>query len=133
MPSRYSKNKQGDAIEIHSDGLILNLNYWDCGCFDDYIKPVSLTECVDCSVDINEGSTSREGEVQELIYQTQLDNIKELISYIRETESAHFLEHVDSCGLTYDEALEDCEITHIYKTAILAERDLVTYLGEVNE
>ena len=53
---------------------------------------------------------------------------EELIAYILETESRHFVEFIGENGLTYDEAIEaDSDIDHIYKTAILAEQDLVKH------
>ena len=64
----YSTNKQGDTIEIHSDGVILNFSFWDCGCEDNYIKPVAQKHCDACGSTIDDGASSREDEVQEFIY-----------------------------------------------------------------
>ena len=63
-----STNKQDDVIDIHGDGVITNYSYWDCCCDDNYIKPVSQIKCDVCGYVIDDCPSSREDEVQEVIY-----------------------------------------------------------------
>ena len=77
----YENNAQGDTIEVHADGIILNLNYWDCQCDNDYIKPVAQHQCDNCGCHIDDCPSSREDEVKEyykeLLYDTVLAQIKD--------------------------------------------------------
>lgn len=66
-----STNKQGDTIEIHGDGIVLNHSYWECECGTYWIKPITLTSCPKCNAHKSDCANAREQEVQEFIYHTK--------------------------------------------------------------
>lgn len=61
-----------DALNDHNERLqhvgniILNLDYWDCECENDFIHPISQQRCDICGSEQEESSSSRENEVQHL-------------------------------------------------------------------
>lgn len=57
-----SKNQFGEPIEFIS-GLVLNLDYWDCECDDNYIHPVNEKTCQICRSSSETQPNSRESEV----------------------------------------------------------------------
>ena len=59
------QNQYNDVLEIHSD-LILNLNYWDCECINDFIHNNSEKSCVKCHATKEFQPNSRETEVIKL-------------------------------------------------------------------
>lgn len=63
-----STNKQGDKIEIHSDGVVLNHSYWECDCDHSWIRAMSKSKCDDCGAYESDCANAREQEVQQFIY-----------------------------------------------------------------
>lgn len=56
-------NSFGEALEIYPDGIVLNLDYWDCNCATHYIHPISKESCPRCDARQEEMPSSREREV----------------------------------------------------------------------
>ena len=59
-------NDRNERIEQVGD-IILNLNYWDCECEDNYIHRIDDLECPKCGALQNESPNSRANEV-DLMY-----------------------------------------------------------------
>ncbi|WP_395138124.1 hypothetical protein [Armatimonas sp.] len=56
-------NLFGESLEIYPDGIVLNLDYWDCECAKQYIHPTSQEICPHCGAEQEEMPCSREREV----------------------------------------------------------------------
>jgi hypothetical protein len=56
------KNEQGETLEFVSD-LVLNLDYWDCECENNYIHKNSVTSCNICKTNSTNQPNSRDSEV----------------------------------------------------------------------
>lgn len=56
-------NTLGDRLTIFADGVVLNLEFWDCECDDHYIRPLSEDTCPHCGSKQEEMPSSREREV----------------------------------------------------------------------
>jgi hypothetical protein len=56
-------NDRKERIEYHGD-IILNLEYWDCDCDDNYIHPITKQFCKKCSSEQEDHPNSREDEVR---------------------------------------------------------------------
>lgn len=58
-----------DYLNLHNEriqkcgDIILNLDYWDCECDDNYIHPIAIQVCNRCSAHQDENPSSREAEV----------------------------------------------------------------------
>lgn len=57
-------NKQGDSLEVCSDGVVLNLSYWECECESNWIHHVSYRSCSKCKALAEDCSNAIEQEVQ---------------------------------------------------------------------
>ena len=60
------KNEKGERIEDHENGIILNLEYWDCECEENYIQPISKKKCNVCGAKQTDMPSSRASEVKYL-------------------------------------------------------------------
>lgn len=58
-----SKNTFGEEIETIG-GITLNLAYWDCNCYKNYIQPISINKCPDCGAEQEDNPSSRDNEVK---------------------------------------------------------------------
>lgn len=47
----------------HTGDIILNLDYWDCECKNNFIHPISHQRCNVCGSEQEESPSSRENEV----------------------------------------------------------------------
>jgi hypothetical protein len=63
-----SINEHNERIQ-HIGEIILNLDYWDCECEENYIHPILQSKCEFCEYDQDECPSSREIEVQYFIHQ----------------------------------------------------------------
>jgi len=61
---KQSKNKFGETIEDHENGIMLNLSYWDCECKENYIKPIEQKRCIYCNAAQDDMPNSRANEVE---------------------------------------------------------------------
>lgn len=61
-----SLNAQGERLEYVGD-IVLNLDYWDCECQNNFIHPISQKRCNACGSEQEECPSSRENEVQLLL------------------------------------------------------------------
>lgn len=64
---KTTKNKLGQTIENHENGITLNLSYWDCECNENYIHPISHKACLVCGAEQDDQPNSRAGEVKRLL------------------------------------------------------------------
>lgn len=60
-------NNNGDLIQQIGD-IILNLEYWDCECTQNYIHNISEDRCNICNSHEEDCPPSREEEVRKYIY-----------------------------------------------------------------
>lgn len=63
--SGYNYNEYNEKLEILGD-IVLNLDYWDCDCSENYIHPIKEKYCNKCSTYEEDSPNSRENEVQKL-------------------------------------------------------------------
>lgn len=61
-----SLNEYNERLENLGD-IILNLDYWDCECENNFIHPISQQRCNVCGSEQEESPSSRENEVQLLL------------------------------------------------------------------
>lgn len=61
-----SLNDDNERLQ-HIGDIILNLDYWDCECKNNFIHPISQQRCGICGSDQDESPSSRESEVQILL------------------------------------------------------------------
>ena len=58
-----SLNEHGERIQDIGD-IVLNLDYWDCECDNNYIHSIFQQSCDVCGCDQEERPSSRENEVR---------------------------------------------------------------------
>ena len=58
-----SLNEHNERVQQVGD-ILLNLDYWDCECIDDFIHSISRRLCAICGAEQEECPSSRECEVQ---------------------------------------------------------------------
>ena len=61
-----SLNDRNERLQ-HVGDIILNLDYWDCECKNNFVHPISQQRCDICGSDQEECPSSRENEVQLLL------------------------------------------------------------------
>jgi len=59
-------NAYGERLEYVGD-IMLNLDYWDCECENNFIHPISQPMCNICGSEQEESPSSRENEVKLLV------------------------------------------------------------------
>ena len=60
-------NKYNERIQ-RTGVICLNLDYWDCECKNDYIRPIKQQVCKKCDTDQEDSPSSRENEVNFYIH-----------------------------------------------------------------
>ena len=58
-----SLNAHNERLQ-HVGNIILNLDYWDCDCKNNFIHPISQQRCGICGSGQEESPSSRENEVR---------------------------------------------------------------------
>lgn len=61
-----SLNEHNERLQ-HVGDIILNLDYWDCECENNFIHPISQQRCDICGSEQEESPSSRENKVQLLL------------------------------------------------------------------
>jgi hypothetical protein len=56
------QNQFRERIQTSGD-IVLNLDYWDCECKENYIHHISQDECPICKASKNDQPNSREDEI----------------------------------------------------------------------
>ena len=64
--TEYARNTFGERLETVGT-IVLNLDFWDCGCDNGYIHPVDRRECTFCGWTQENGPSSREEEVERFL------------------------------------------------------------------
>jgi len=59
-------NAHGERLQYVGD-IVLNLDYWDCECENDFVHSISQQTCNVCGSEQEESPSSRENEVQLLL------------------------------------------------------------------
>ena len=62
-----SKNERGDDLEQCSDGVTLNLSYWECECDEHYIHHRSKVKCNRCHAEYSDQPNAREEDVKAML------------------------------------------------------------------
>ena len=69
MSLDYSTNNRGEILEHCSDGITLNLSYWECGCDSlcNSIHTVDVEECPRCGALKEENANAYAIDVEEML------------------------------------------------------------------
>jgi len=59
----YLYNEKKERLEVLGD-IILNLEYWDCECIENYIHSINEKYCDKCNTFAEDSPNSRENELK---------------------------------------------------------------------
>jgi hypothetical protein len=61
--SNYIFNEENEKLEVLGN-IVINLEYWDCECYENYIHPIKQKYCNRCNAFEEDSPNSRENEVK---------------------------------------------------------------------